>query len=182
MNGVFLISMFIAFRLLMLFLDDKIKSLATVLIVFSCFYFLNYKDVPEPGQTGLAAWLLLLYSIAKYKKEGNKKLLYFSSVIAPLFGVGFPSIFLLLLWQFIEFLQILRERGRCSKIRHYNGRGNDNGSQVLPAGSQWREEGRSCCGSRGRPHNFTDYRFRPADAPQRDCNTRRGSSIEVEES
>jgi len=104
MNIIYLFTILIGFKLLLHFFDDKLKAISAALLVFSGHFFIRYKDMVHFDQPAVLGNLIILLSIANFKK--NKKLLplLLASIIVPLWGRGYSSIFLLLTWNIIEFI------------------------------------------------------------------------------
>ena len=110
MNIIFIFSLLVAFKLLLYFFEDKKKALACALVVFSGHFFIHYKDMVHFDQPAILGNLIILLMIAKYKTENKFKPLLIASIFVPLWGRGYSSNFLLLTWNIIEFIFLLKQK------------------------------------------------------------------------
>lgn len=107
MNLIFVITFWFGFKFLCFFLPAA-RAFALALIVFSGHFFIHYKDMVHFDQPAILGNLILMWAIAEFKFHQRKKLLYTAAIIAPLWGRGYSSGFLLLTWNLFEFLYLYK--------------------------------------------------------------------------
>ncbi len=117
MNLIFILCMLLTF-LILRFLDANDKRiLALVLIAFSSYYFMRYKDMISPVALGLLGFLFMTYSIARYTlQKKSARLLYFSVFVSISLGEAFPALFVLLSWFCIDTALYLA--GQYKALQH----------------------------------------------------------------
>ena len=108
MNCIFLGILVISFLLVRKFIENKYLALSVVLICFSNFYLLYYKDMVHFDQPALLGFVLLLFCIAIYKLEGKRKPLYWAAFISVGLGRGYASYAIMGLWVGIEFIMFVK--------------------------------------------------------------------------
>jgi len=78
-----------------------------VFFIFSGYYFLYYKDLVEQNRLGVLAIILGTYGILKFWRQKNIKSLFFYITIACFMGEGTPVLFVLIIWNIIEFIDFV---------------------------------------------------------------------------
>lgn len=79
-----------------------------VLIAFSNLFLLYYKDMVHFDQPALFGFVFLLFSIAVYKLDGKRKLLYLATFVSIGLGRGYASYAIMVLWVIIEFSMLMK--------------------------------------------------------------------------
>jgi hypothetical protein len=103
MNVIFVLTMAAAYRVVRLFLDDRRLALGTVLLAFSSYYMLFYKDMVHYDQPALLGMTLLLWAIGRYRAgRGARWHVYGAALLAVVMGRGYASFFVLGLWFLVE--------------------------------------------------------------------------------
>jgi hypothetical protein len=108
MNFVFLANIFISLMLINKLIQDKYLALAVVLVSFSNYFLLYYKDMVYFDPPALFGFIFLLYAIAVYKIDGQKRLLYIAAFLSIALGRGYASYAIMILWVMMECYLIIR--------------------------------------------------------------------------
>lgn len=109
MNVIYLASIFLGYKIALLFTRDRYVSLLSTIFTFSGVLFIFYKDMIHFDQPAVLGMLLLFYTISRYEMYQDKKWLWLS-VGAVLLGRGYASNFLLLFWNIIFVVELLLQR------------------------------------------------------------------------
>jgi len=107
MNIIFFLTILFTFKIVNFLLKDNIKSFIAVFFIFSGYYFIYYKDLVEQNRPGVLAIILGTYGILKYWRQNNIKFLFFYITIACFMGEGTPILFVLIIWNIIEFIDFV---------------------------------------------------------------------------
>ncbi len=108
MNLIFVLSMYLAFRLVRLLIDNAYLALSAAVLAFSGYYLLFFRDMVHYDQPALLGMILLLYMIGRYKLRGEKRWLIPAVLVAVGLGRGYASFAILGLWFLFEALGLLR--------------------------------------------------------------------------
>lgn len=111
MNLIYIITLIIAFCLLNKLTDNKFLALSVVLMAFSSYLLLFFKDMVHFDQPALLGFLLLIWAILLFKQEGRRWLLYTVTLIAVGLGRGYAVYAILLLWNFFELITLVKVTG-----------------------------------------------------------------------
>jgi hypothetical protein len=110
MNGIFILTALVAFLLVHRLTRRLLASVAIVLASMASPYLLFYKDMVHFDQPALLGVVLLVYSIALYKIDGRRRLVYLAAVVAVSLGRGYASFVVLLTWFLLEIVGLIRAR------------------------------------------------------------------------
>ncbi|MBW1685107.1 MAG: hypothetical protein JRS35_08590 [Deltaproteobacteria bacterium] len=111
MNGVYLLTLFVAFRFLCLLLGDPRRAALAALAAFSGHYFLYYKNLVEPHQLGVLAVVLVLYGSARLLLEGDRRWFWLAALAASCMGEAAPAAFTLALLNALVFAASVEHGG-----------------------------------------------------------------------
>lgn len=110
MNVIFVLTMLFAFLLVNRLAANPLLALSIVLLTFSGYYLIYYRDMVHYDQPALLGMVILLYAIAVTKLEHKTRWrwLYIAAVVAVSLGRGYASYAVMGLWVLIEALGLLR--------------------------------------------------------------------------
>ena len=123
MNVIFLLTMYVAYQLVWLFIQDRYLALAATVLSFCSHQILYFKDMIHYDQPALLMMLVLIYVIALYTSSsdpagGRGRLkwwhVYAAALVAVAIGRGYASFFVLALWFVIEMVRYLTPHGRTT--------------------------------------------------------------------
>ena len=112
MNLVFVLTLFLSYRLMRLILRDRWHALAVTLAAFSGYYLLHYKDLVEQNRLSALAIVLVIYAIARFERDGRKLPLLLLVGAAALVGEAPPAIFVVSLWAAFSWVRLVMARKR----------------------------------------------------------------------
>lgn len=101
-NIIFFMTLYFAYRFLLLLTGKRWQSIAAVLFVFSSFFLMHYKDLVEQNRLGTLALILIFWAIARYEKSKNWKELFLFVATASMMGEAAPSTFILGTWVLVR--------------------------------------------------------------------------------
>ncbi len=98
MTAVYVATLGVAGLLAHVLLGDRWRALAAVMLAFSGWWLVFYKDMVHYDQPALFGNFLLLYALARYKLDGVRWGVYAAALIAVGLGRGYASYMILGLW------------------------------------------------------------------------------------
>ena len=108
MNSIFLSTLIVAFLLVRKLIGNRYLALSVVLFSFSNLSLLYYKDMVHFDQPGLCGFVFLVFSIAAYKLDGRRILLYLAAFVSIGLGLGYASYAIMVLWVIIELSMLMK--------------------------------------------------------------------------
>jgi hypothetical protein len=108
MNLVFFLNIVAAYFLLMRLTGSPLISLSAVLLAFSGYYFMYFKDMVHFDQPAVLGITLLLYGVVVYRQTHKIWPLYIAAIAALSMGRAYPSMAVISLWLLLECIHILR--------------------------------------------------------------------------
>lgn len=118
MNGLLLLTLFVAYRLARLYLNNRLLAIAATIFAFSSYYFLYYKDMPDFHPPVVLSFLALSYAVARYRLYHERTQLYLVAAAAVLLAFGYAVMFALALWLLLCVINIpLAPHGRLEPRR-----------------------------------------------------------------
>ncbi len=110
MQLIFLATMLFAFLIIRRMLPNPYLALSVVLLAFSSYDLLYYRDMIHFDQPALLGMLILLYAITVYKLDSRSRWLIPTTLVAVGLGRGYASFAILGLWFVVEALGIMVNR------------------------------------------------------------------------
>jgi hypothetical protein len=110
MNGVFLLTVIVAYLLVRKFTGRTLSSFAIAVASVSSPYLLFYKDMVHYDQPALLGILILIYAIALHKIDNRRRVVYGAALLSVSLGRGYASFAVLGTWVFLEALTLIRTR------------------------------------------------------------------------
>jgi hypothetical protein len=117
MNVIYILIMLLMLRLTKKLSDDPYIQYGVFFLVSSSSYFVFYKDMVHFDQPAILGSLILLNGIVDYIFLKKRKWLIWGSLIGPLMGRGYFSLFVLLTWVVWESVLFLTKTKLYSKDR-----------------------------------------------------------------
>ena len=114
MLAIFMLTMALAWALLRRLGAPPLMALTGVILAFSGYGLLYYRELLHHDAPGLLGVLLLLLAIAESKRSGHRRRrgLTLATLLAVSLGEGFPSLAVPGLWFLLEAAGILARRGQ----------------------------------------------------------------------
>ena len=112
MNGIFLLTVLVAYLLLRKLSLASLPALAASLLAVSSPYLLFYKDMAHYDQPALLGMLILILAIAHYKAGSSPYLVYGGALLATSLGRGYASLAVLGVWLVLEVVPVGADAGR----------------------------------------------------------------------
>jgi hypothetical protein len=110
MNGVFLLTVVVAYLLVRKLTGRALSSFAVAVASVSSPYLLFYKDMVHYDQPALLGILILIYGIALHKIDNRQRVVYGAALLSVSLGRGYASYAVLGTWVFLEALSLVRTR------------------------------------------------------------------------
>ncbi len=110
MNGLLLLTMFVGYRLVRLYVANRFLAFGVTVLSFSSYYLLYYKDMPDFHPPVVLGFLALAYSVARYKLHGERVQVYLVGIAAVMLAFGYSVLFALAVWLAVDALHVLRDR------------------------------------------------------------------------
>lgn len=106
MNALLLLTMFVGYRLVRLYVPNRYLALAISVLAFSSYYYLYYKDMPDFHPPVVLSFLALAYSIARYRLHGERVQVYVVALAAVMLAFGYTILFALAVWLALEIVRV----------------------------------------------------------------------------
>lgn len=115
MNLIYFLTLIGAYLILNYLTEDVIKKIFITTLAFSGFFYIEYKSMIHFDQPAILGMVFLMESIFYFEKTAKKSRLIFWSLIAPLMGRGYASLFLLCLYFLMKIGQMLKYKNEKPK-------------------------------------------------------------------
>jgi hypothetical protein len=111
MNVIYMATLFVAWRLVVRLTDRPIVAFGAVVLAFSGWWTVFYKDMVHYDQPALFGNFLLLWALARYKLDDDRRTVYLAALVAVSLGRGYSSYMILGLWALTEAVGLWRADG-----------------------------------------------------------------------
>jgi hypothetical protein len=108
MNVFFAGSLFFGYRLTRLFIQERLLAVGVVALAFSSYYLLYYRDMIDFYQPVAMNFLVMAYSIARYRLYGERWQVILVAGGLTLVSFGYAMLFIIGVWFLVEGVERLR--------------------------------------------------------------------------